>query len=468
LVPLLLDGQREDGSWNSYWWFEDAYATALAVQALHAAAPTDRIRRALASAGGWARAQVQALEGNATAFKIALLLRILLLDDAASPEAEQCLAHLLNTQRDNGGWRGGASLRIPRPDDHDPSGVQRWERWLGAASAFETPEEVLQHTFRIFSLDQQGVFTVATVLETLHLAEQLSSPAELDAPRRASKPVLELAAEDVASFRENGHIVLHSVLDPAEVQRFRPALVEAVYEIDQAEAKEDRAALDRQAFVRSEGVWHFNSDVRHFILSERLGAIAAQLLGVERVRLFHDQAFFKLPGGGRTPWHQDSFFWPLKTEQVLTLWIPLTNIDPAMGSLRFLSRSHRLGSLGNIDAFNRSEATIQQFVEEHDLTMTEQTAMTVGSLSAHYGWMVHGAAPNQSDAVREVITIIYYADGATIDDPPPEDAEPFTMQAARIREKDRLRWFPGLQPGDRAVSRENPLVFDVNHCHQEG
>jgi hypothetical protein len=39
--------------------------------------------------------------------------------------------------------------------------------------------------------------------------------------------------------------------------------------------------------------------------SRRLAGIAAQLMGVDSVRLYHDQALFKESGGGRTPWHCD-------------------------------------------------------------------------------------------------------------------------------------------------------------------
>ncbi|MEM9514691.1 MAG: phytanoyl-CoA dioxygenase family protein [Actinomycetota bacterium] len=48
-------------------------------------------------------------------------------------------------------------------------------------------------------------------------------------------------------------------------------------------------------------------------LHSELASVAAELLGVEAVRVYHDQALVNRAGGGRTPWHQDQWYWPLDT-----------------------------------------------------------------------------------------------------------------------------------------------------------
>ncbi len=45
--------------------------------------------------------------------------------------------------------------------------------------------------------------------------------------------------------------------------------------------------------------------MRKFVFGTRLARIAAELMGVRGVRIYHDQALCKLPGGGPTPWHAD-------------------------------------------------------------------------------------------------------------------------------------------------------------------
>ena len=46
-------------------------------------------------------------------------------------------------------------------------------------------------------------------------------------------------------------------------------------------------------------------------------------LKVEGVRLYADQALYKKPHGGYTPWHCDAVYWPLATDKAITAWIPL-------------------------------------------------------------------------------------------------------------------------------------------------
>lgn len=47
--------------------------------------------------------------------------------------------------------------------------------------------------------------------------------------------------------------------------------------------------------------------------------------------MYHDQALFKEPGGGPTPWHQDRFYSPLTTENTVTMWMPLVDVPAGDG-----------------------------------------------------------------------------------------------------------------------------------------
>jgi ectoine hydroxylase-related dioxygenase (phytanoyl-CoA dioxygenase family) len=62
---------------------------------------------------------------------------------------------------------------------------------------------------------------------------------------------------------------------------------------------------------------------------------------VDGVRLYHDQALFKEPGGGFTPWHVDQQYWPMASERSVTAWIPLQATPAAMGPLEFAVGSQR-------------------------------------------------------------------------------------------------------------------------------
>ena len=69
-------------------------------------------------------------------------------------------------------------------------------------------------------------------------------------------------------------------------------------------------------------LWEDFPDVRPLTFHPRLGQAAAELLGVDSVRLWHDQALYKQAGGRATDPHQDQPYWPVKETASVTAWIP--------------------------------------------------------------------------------------------------------------------------------------------------
>ena len=157
-------------------------------------------------------------------------------------------------------------------------------------------------------------------------------------------------------------------------------------------------------------LWQADERVRRFVLARRFAQVAAGLLGVENVRIYHDQALFKEPGGGPTPWHQDQYYWPLDTEKTVTMWMPLVDIDADMGMLTFASGSHRRGAVFNHEISDTSAAEFERYVRENDFPVTRAATMRAGDATWHYGFTIHQAPGNQSNQMREVMTIIYIAD----------------------------------------------------------
>jgi ectoine hydroxylase-related dioxygenase (phytanoyl-CoA dioxygenase family) len=76
--------------------------------------------------------------------------------------------------------------------------------------------------------------------------------------------------------------------------------------------------------------------------------------------------------------------------------------------------------------------------------------MAAGDATFHSGWILHGAPGNQTARAREVMTIIYFADGARVTEPVNPN-----------QERDMTRWLPGCKPGDLAASSLNPLVYTL-------
>lgn len=257
-----------------------------------------------------------------------------------------------------------------------------------------------------------------------------------------------LEDSDITSYQRDGHIVLRRVCDEEELAIAGPLIEAAAL----AEKTENRPLEARdtygKAFLQMENLWIRHPGVRPFVLSPRFGEIAARLMGADGVRIYHDQALFKEPGGGPTPWHQDQVYWPLDTDKTITMWMPLEDIGSDPGSMTFATGSHRIPRAADVVISDESEAWFNAFVDEHRLPLHTYGAMRAGDATFHAGWTMHRANGNSTDRMRKVMTVIYYADGTRVLQPDRKE-----------RENDLRNWLGGIQPGELAAGESNPLVW---------
>jgi ectoine hydroxylase-related dioxygenase (phytanoyl-CoA dioxygenase family) len=261
----------------------------------------------------------------------------------------------------------------------------------------------------------------------------------------------ELSAADIESYQRDGHILLRGVCEAGELAHAAPLIENAAM----AEKTETRSLADRdtygRAFLQMENLWIRHPEVRSYVLAARFGEIAAKLMGVDGVRIYHDQALFKEPGGGPTPWHQDQVYWPLSSEKTITMWMPLEDIDADPGSMTFASGSHLIPRAADVVISDESEAWFESFVAQHRIPLHTYGAMRAGDATFHAGWTMHRANGNKTDRMRKVMTVIYYADGTRAIEPDRPE-----------RANDLRNWLGGVTPGQLANSENNPIVWSNN------
>ena len=91
-----------------------------------------------------------------------------------------------------------------------------------------------------------------------------------------------------------------------------------------------------QSFIQCMRLWETNADVRPLSCHPGLAGMAAQLLGVDSVRLWQDQALYKESGGRETTAHQDETFWPIGTAPLISAWIPFDAITIHNGAMAYV------------------------------------------------------------------------------------------------------------------------------------
>lgn len=256
-----------------------------------------------------------------------------------------------------------------------------------------------------------------------------------------------LPATAAADFARDGFAHLTGVLSPGTIARYEPVVTSEVIRLNtQALPLTERDTYGR-AFLQVSNLWRENETVRRLVFSRRLAGIAARLLGVHAVRLYHDQALYKEPGGGITPWHADQYYWPLSSDRCLTIWLPLQETPLDMGPLAFARGSHNFAHGRDLPISDESEERLKQAVAEQGFEDVVWP-FALGDAGFHRGWTFHHAGPNRGRVPRRVMTVIYMDADIRV-------TEPANAPQTRDRE-----WMPGAGVGEIPDTPLNPVLYD--------
>ena len=256
-----------------------------------------------------------------------------------------------------------------------------------------------------------------------------------------------LTDEQIKQFQDKGFIKLKQVLSPETIHHFSEVISREVERLNtQKKAMSDRSTYEK-AFLQIMNLWTQSDEVKTFAFSKKLARIAAELMGVDGVRMYHDQALYKEPGGGITPWHADQYYWPLDTDNTVTVWIPLQETPKDMGPLQFSSTSQKYAVGRNLEISDDSEKKINKELLDHGLPLVDEP-FDLGEVSYHYGWTFHRAGANSTDKPRRVMTVIYIEDGAHLIEP-----------NSKARKDDIERWMPGAKVGEVVDTDLNPVLY---------
>lgn len=248
-------------------------------------------------------------------------------------------------------------------------------------------------------------------------------------------------------YHENRFIKLKQVLDAETIQYFNELISEQVQLMNtQTKPLDDRDTYGK-AFLQLFNLWRENDAIQRLVFSKRLSGIATQLLQVEGVRLYHDQALFKEAGGGITPWHADQFYWPLATDKTITAWIPLQQTPVEMGPLEFSAGSHLIEEGRDLAIGDESELILGKKLRVKDFPHIIEP-FDVGEVSFHSGWIFHRAGANTSQETRKVMTIIYMDKAMKLIEP--KNAN---------QEKDWYTWCPNAKIGQVIETSLNPVLY---------
>jgi ectoine hydroxylase-related dioxygenase (phytanoyl-CoA dioxygenase family) len=258
----------------------------------------------------------------------------------------------------------------------------------------------------------------------------------------------EITQAEVAKYQKDGHILFRGVLSPDEIEYFRPLILKCAEEI--ARSRDMRVQLENLStlFTQVPNVWLRNEEVRELVCAKRFARMASVLAGIRGVRLYHDQVLLKEPGGTRTPWHKDHYYWPLATHNTIKMTLALSEVTQDMGAIVAVTGSHHGALFPEVPYSVNTQEIFSRVIKTHHIPTVTYT-LNAGDAVFHSGELLHSALENTSTRRRELLSIIYYPDGTLV-----------AVPACQQRIVELREFLPALHPGEIAASDLNPLLYD--------
>jgi ectoine hydroxylase-related dioxygenase (phytanoyl-CoA dioxygenase family) len=108
-------------------------------------------------------------------------------------------------------------------------------------------------------------------------------------------------------------------------------------------------------------------------------------------------------------WHQDSTYWGLEPDDVVTAWIAFTASTRKNGCMQVIPGSHLVDQLPHVDTYHPDNLLSrgQEIAVEVDRSKAVCVTLEPGEMSLHHIKLVHGSEPNLSGDRRIGLAIRY-------------------------------------------------------------
>lgn len=221
------------------------------------------------------------------------------------------------------------------------------------------------------------------------------------------------------SFNKDGYIAIEGFLDKDEMTELIRATDRLVNEIVPSIPESEVYYEDKENPDTLKQIQRLNKFDDYFdklANSKKVVGLAEEILGGPVV-LKNIQYFNKVPRIGKeTPAHQDGYYFMIKPQKAVTMWLSLGDADAENGAVCYIPESHNKGMRehGNTSLLGFSQGMTDW--TEADTKEEVQMVASAGDILVHHSLTIHRANPNKSDRQRKSIGFIFYREDVEIDE----------------------------------------------------
>ncbi len=244
--------------------------------------------------------------------------------------------------------------------------------------------------------------------------------------------------QDLKNYKENGWIVFKKVFKKNEIQKYKNNIFKYLKTNHKKFKGRNINYFDNKKTFSEISSFHKlqeNKKIKKFSESSVVSLIAKKLLN-KKPDLRASELFIKKRGAGKpTPIHQDAYYWNVKNNEGLTVWIALTDSNKKNGSVFYFDKSHKCGVFKHKSSFVKGSS--QKIMNETMLNKFSKSTPNVkkGDVIVHNSLSVHGSFKNISNRRRIGWTFCYKPKSSPYDIKRTKKFEKKLFHQIKLREK---------------------------------
>lgn len=206
-----------------------------------------------------------------------------------------------------------------------------------------------------------------------------------------------LTDDQIAFYRDNGYLAPFDGVDAADAAAMCDDL--DVFERDEGMRASEIVVKGHLCFRRS---YEFS---RH----PKILDVVEDLIGPNIYAL--SSRFWMKPGqdGSYVSWHQDSAYFGLEPNELVTVWLALTDSTRENGCVRVIPGTHHGEIYSHTETYDEKNLLARgQSIDEIDDRTAVDLELKAGQFSCHHERIVHGSDANDTDAMRVGVAVFYF------------------------------------------------------------
>jgi len=218
-------------------------------------------------------------------------------------------------------------------------------------------------------------------------------------------------------YKKNGFIIINNFFDKLEINELDIQVKKFLSTKALKLKGKDVNFTDSKSVNTAHDVDKFDVYFKEFSKKNKVREIVKFFLGSEIE--FRKCEIFAKPAkvGMASPFHQDNYYWGVKNNNALTMWVALDNAGKENGGLSYYKGSHMFGVVDHEDSYapGSSQRIKEDIIEKYSYLEIITPELSKGDILLHHSLTFHGSSRNLSNKNRRGFTMQFKDKNAEYD-----------------------------------------------------